>query len=142
MAQGSLSLHLMHKSSHLWAFQAPFIDLFRCLISPVHIVVVINCTIQVKIGLFSKPNFVYPILKTVHSFCYSVAHFSTSLLVCVRKLVACGYILYGSLVRSFLSIRYGLVLISQALGSCASGTFLDSAVQKYGLYSHLTEILL
>ena len=42
-------------------------------------------------GLISKPNFVYPILKTIHSFCYSVAHLSAFLLVGLRELVAFRY---------------------------------------------------
>ena len=47
-----------------------------------------------KMGLISEPNSVYPILNTLHLFCYSIAHFSTSLLVCVRELVACGYFVW------------------------------------------------
>ena len=69
-----------HRTAH---FHEPFI-------STVHIVVVIYSTIQVKVGLISEPNFVYPIWKTIHSFSYSVAHFRASLLVCVSELATCG----------------------------------------------------
>ena len=69
---------------------------------------VIYSTIQVKMGLISKPNFVCPILKTIQLFCYSVAHFSAFLLVYVRELVARGYFV-RKLSQVLLSIRCRLV---------------------------------